>query len=229
MATENGNNVEVPPPPPNTDDLEKTYLVFPPWRWVLKKIDASASMKEVDDALALPSAKLAAEVSAAATPAQSTPATRRRRQKQKDPNSPSTLKVDFTDPTTGEFIFAVHGTSSAFEGLEDKDELVRTIQRCRCDNLVLSPPSILINWDVTHEECLNVIGKDLPALQGNSNSVKVAVLKEPMGSQGKGIFFVKNAEEIHTVIDEHRERALQEPTFLDNLIGMKGRIPSWGE
>ena len=102
------------------------------------------------------------------------------------------------------------------------------MQRCRCDHLQLSPPSILINWDVTFEECANVVGESLPTLDTTKGPDIVAVLKEPMGSQGKGIYFVRNVDDIHKVISEQKQRALDEPNFLDFLIEAKGRIPSWG-
>lgn len=159
----------------------------------------------------------------------STPATRRRRNASKKFKGPATLQLEITNPSTGKIEYAVHGTSSALDGLEDKDELVRTLQRCRCDHLNLSPPSILIGWDVSRDECLNVLGKDLPTLKENKSEHKYAVLKEPMGSAGKGIYFVETAEEIHKIIDEHRQRALTETNLLDNLIAVKGRIPSWGK
>jgi hypothetical protein len=235
MTNTNGNNDAVPPPPPSDawgsrEDEKVSYMVRHPWEWVMKTIQRSSDMSQIDSIADLPSAKLssaALEPMGANTPS-STPATRRKRQN-KRLNRPSTLKIEVTDVVTGALNYAVHGSSTAFDGLEDKDELVRTLQRCRCENLVLSPPSILINWDVTKEECLNVVGKDLPALENNSSENRVAVLKEPMGSQGKGIFFVRNAEEIHAIIDEQRERATAEPSFLDNLISDKGRIPSWGK
>ena len=110
---------------------------------------------------------------------------------------------------------AVHGTSSALDSLEDKDELVRTIQRCRCEHLKLSPPSVLINWDVSKDECKRVLGDSLPVLPGNTSSY--AVLKEPMGSRGEGVFFVKDAEEIHKIVTEHRQRAQKEPGFMGLL------------
>lgn len=133
---------------------------------------------------------------------------------------------------------AFHGTSEAFDGLDDKDEFVRTLKRCRCEHLELSPPSQLINWDVTKEECRNLVGDALPVLLGNdqakktnsdaSSAPRVAVLKEPMGSKGNGIFFVKDADEIHEIIEGNRKKAVDEPGFLDQLIAQKGRIPSWG-
>ena len=124
-----------------------------------------------------------------------------------------------------------HGTSEAFDGLEDKDEFVRTLQRCRCEHLELSPPSVLINWDVSAQECRNLVGDSMPALLGseNNNHTSIGVLKEPMGKSGAGVFFVHNAEEIHEIMERNRKRAVEEPGFLDDLIAQKGRIPSWGE
>jgi hypothetical protein len=158
-----------------------------------------------------------------------TPATRRRRNAARKFKGPATLKIEIVNSSTGLLEYAAHGTSAALEGMEDKDELVRTLQRCRCDNLNLSPPAVLISWDVSADECVNVVGKNLPMLSENKDEKKYAVLKEPMGSQGKGIYFVSSAEEIHKIIDEHRLRALKEPDLLDNLIAIKGRIPSWGK
>ena len=76
-----------------------------------------------------------------------------------------------------------------------------------------------------------MVGDSLPCLkeenQIDSTSKRIAVLKEPMGSRGTGVFFVRDADEIHSIIDEHRQRAVSENGFLDNLIDKKGRIPSW--
>lgn len=199
------------------------FFVRHPWQWVMKEI-ASESMIEAVNATDLPSANLPAD---APTFTPSTPATRRRREAKKF-KGPSTLKLEISDPDTKSVFFAVHGSSSALDGLEDKDELVRTLQRCRCDNLNLSPPARLLSWDVTHDECIKIIGNDWPVLEENTCEKKYAVLKEPMGSQGKGIFFVLTLEEIHKIVDEHRQRAINESGFLDNLISVKGRIPSWG-
>jgi hypothetical protein len=146
----------------------------------------------------------------------------------------TTLNLEVTSAKTDEILLAVHGTSPAFNGLEDKDELVRTIQRCRCEHLALTPPSVLINWDVSREECLNVIGPRLPTLDPNAPDATddgniVAVLKEPLGSQGEGVFFVNSIDQIHSQIESNRQRAQEEPGFLDDLIARKGRIPSWGK
>jgi hypothetical protein len=76
-----------------------------------------------------------------------------------------------------------------------------------------------------------LVGDSLPTLSEinptASTSIRIAVLKEPMGSRGTGVFFVRDADEIHTIIEEHRQRAISEDGFLDNLIAQKGRIPSW--
>jgi hypothetical protein len=161
---------------------------------------------------------------------------------------------------------AFHGNSEAFDGLEDKDEFVRTLQHCRVEHLELSPPSRLISWDVTKEECRNIVGESLPVLTSNNDNnntnntseatrndtadnntndnngeecttttttiqpstIRMAVLKEPMGSKGTGVFFVKNADEIHEIIEQNRKKAVEEPGFLDRLIEQKGRIPKFG-
>ena len=227
---ESDNGIGIPPPPPlldvwnGGDNTTVHYFVRHPWQWVMRSLPTTHMVESVNTD-GLPSANLPPGVPAI-TPA--TPATRRRREARKF-KGPSTVKLEITDTETKKIVFAVHGSSPALDGLEDKDELVRTLQRCRCDHLNLSPPAVLLSWDVTHEECLNVLGKSLPVLNGNDGRTKYAVLKEPMGSQGKGIFFVTNAEEIHKIIDEHRQRALNENGFLDNLIAVKGRIPSWGK
>jgi hypothetical protein len=210
---------------------EVFYTVTGPWQWVMEKItDSAENIHNVEQPADLPTAKIAAAVAAdpnAATP--STPSARRRR-RNKAPGL-ITLRLEIPD-ANGEIIEAVHASSEAFDGLEDKDELVRTLQRCRCEHLELSPPSRLLNWDVTKEECMNLVGDSLPGLLENADDPgvePVAVLKEPMGSSGTGIFFVKNATEIHDIIEEHRKRAVDDPEFLDNLIAAKGRIPSWGK
>ncbi|KAG7362726.1 tubulin-tyrosine ligase family protein [Nitzschia inconspicua] len=120
-----------------------------------------------------------------------------------------------------------HATSEAFDGLEDKDEFVRTLQRCRCEHLELSPPSVLINWDASAQECKNLVGESMPTLLGNEATSSIGVLKEPMGKSGAGVFFVHDAEEIHQLMDRNRKRAVEEPGLLDELIAEKGRIPSW--
>lgn len=240
MASNSTGIGENPLPPPiprvweKNDDVDVHYIIRDKWKWVMDVVAEGCGMTEVEKASDLPTAKQAKllETSSSVIATPTKPARRRQKSARLKEFIPSTLKIEVSNVRTGEIEFAAHGTSSAFDGLEDKDELCRTIQRCRCDQLHLSPPSILINWDVTQEECLNVVGKDLPVLdeqKQGENEQTYAVLKEPIGSEGKGIYFVKTVEEIHKTINEHRQRALQEPEFLDDLIAKKGRIPSWGK
>ena len=218
------------------------YTVKDPWQWVVSAI-ATDNMAELEKLTDLPSAKKIAEDGASngeepgtAAPPASVPlnfrasSTRRRQRlaKERRAGVPATLRLEKINASTGEIEIAVHGSSAALDSLEDKDELVRTIQRCRCEHLNISPPSVLISWDVSEDECKRVLGDSLPVLPANRDSA-YAVLKEPMGSRGEGVFFVKDAGEIHKIIQEHRQRAQQEPGFLDQLIAAKGRIPSWGK
>lgn len=220
-----------PPPPPAAPAIDALAppnsvicTVHEPWQWILE-----AAFKEgnnltiVDDVSELPTASQ----SIAAETDPSPPATPSGRRRFKKPASACPLRVEVKDGD-GRLIRAAHANSEAFDGLEDKDELFRTLQRCRCEHLELSPPSRLVNWDVTKQECENVVGKEMPTLLGNKGTPEtIAVLKEPMGSRGTGIFFVRTAEEIHNIIDEHKKEAMAKPNFLDDLIASKGRIPSW--
>jgi hypothetical protein len=228
--TDEYNGDELPPPPPvdiwGGKDMSVHYVVRHPWQWIMTSI-RNDNMVEVTSVADLPSQLKAANEDPALQEA--TPKTRRqRRATQRNRKIPSTLKIEVCD-ANGDVLFAAHGSSAALDGLEDKDELVRTMSRCRCEDKQISPPSILINWDCTQDECSNLLGKELPSLAGNALETKFAVLKEPMGSQGKGIFFVRTAEEIHKIVEEQQQRALKEPGFLDDLIAAKGRIPSWGK
>lgn len=195
----------------------------------------------VDAARDLPSGKLAsvAKLATASHPNNSR-TFRRRNQKNNTATTDTncTLRVEIISNTNTQkdnsrpwILRAFHCTSQAFDGLDDKDELARTLKRCRCEDMDISPPSQLINWDVTKEECKNLVGDSLPSLLDETEiapaSTRIAVLKEPMGSRGTGVFFVRDADEIHTIIEEHRQRAVSEDGFLDNLIAQKGRIPSW--
>lgn len=215
-----------PPSPPAVDVLAAPYTVvctvLDTWRWLLEAaLKDGPSLTIVDSVTDLPTAGLLeSEASPPPTPSN-------RRKKKKNPNTCS-LRVEIKAPD-GAVFRAAHGNSEAFDGLEDKDEFVRTLQRCRCEHLELSPPSRLVNWDVTKEECKNVVGSEMPKLLSNEAEEIYAVLKEPMGSRGIGIFFVRNAEEIHEIIDQHKKAAMAKPNFLDDLIACKGRIPSWGK
>lgn len=219
-------------PSSNDADAQYYYTVRSPWQWVLTSI-ATDAMKEIEKSADLPSAKIIAQNGAnggqedeGLPPSRSASQRRRQRQaKERRAGIPATLRLEKLNGKTGAIEMAVHGSSAALDSLEDKDELVRAIQRCRCEHLNLSPPSVLITWDASKDEVKRVLGDSLPALPGHFG--KYAVLKEPMGSRGEGIFFVKDAEEIHKIVTEHRKRAQKEPGFLDKLISAKGRIPSW--
>lgn len=138
----------------------------------------------------------------------------------------STVRFDVVD-ADGKLLDACHGSSSALDGLEDKDELVRTFQRCRADQFGLAPPSSLIRWDVTLSECQTMLQDKLPALESNPKH-PICVLKEPISSRGDGIYFVKSVEEIYTIVERHRKQAQQEGSdFLDTVMAQKGRIPAW--
>lgn len=223
-----------PPPPPPTSP-QKDVLTAPnkvvccvaeQWQWLLQgALKESTGFLIAGDVSGLPTAALVGESQGDAAPTAATPSRRRR----KKLASACPLRIEVIDEE-GRLICASHASSEAFDGLEDKDEMFRTLQRCRCDHLELSPPSRLINWDVTKDECHNVVGEKMPTLAGNTGTKEtVAVLKEPMGSQGQGIYFVRNAQEIHEIIDEHKKEAMARPNFLDELIASKGRIPSWGK
>jgi len=224
----------MPPFHPSSNDAEAQYLytVRSPWQWVLTAISTDG-MKEIEKSADLPSAKIIAQNGANGAqgdegqpPSRSASVRRRQRQaKERRAGIPSTLRLEKLNGKTGAIEMAVHGTSAALDSLEDKDELVRAIQRCRCEHLNLSPPAVLISWDASKDEVKRVLGDSLPALPGHSGNY--AVLKEPMGSRGEGVFFVKDAGEIHKIVTEHRQRAQKEPGFLDTLISAKGRIPSW--
>lgn len=90
-----------------------------------------------------------------------------------------------------------HGTSSAMDGLADKDEFVRTLKRYHCE--YLSPPTILIDWDASETFCRTVrfptllpelksssssstiMPNELIAANHNNDKHIVAVLKTPLG------------------------------------------------
>eukprot|EP00934_Nitzschia_sp_Nitz4_P001850 Nitzschia sp. Nitz4//scaffold38_size140716//129009//130408//NITZ4_003175-RA/size140716-processed-gene-0.53-mRNA-1//1//CDS//3329550162//1850//frame0 len=195
------------------------------YKWLLEEaLENRENVVFVENVTDLPSAQIFQE-SVDEIPA--TPTSSRRRSRKKPVNN-SPLRLEVQDPNN-EILLAIHASSEAFDGIVDKDELVRTLQRCRADHLEISPPSRLVNWDVTKEECMNVVGSEMPTLLGTKakGAEHVAVLKEPMGSRGTGIFFVRNAEEIHSIVEEHRKAAVEDPNFLTDLIALKGRIPSW--
>jgi len=232
--------------PLHSQDSHIFISVHEPWKWVLEDVctrnsGGLATITRVATAQDLPSGKLASVATlAVASHPNKTRTGRRRNQKSNTAltDEHCTLLVEIISNTNTHreksrpwILKAFHCISQAFDGLDDKDELARTLKRCRCEDLNISPPSQLINWDVTKEECKNLVGASLPRLKeetpSDSTSTRIAVLKEPMGSRGTGVFFVRDADEIHTIIEQHRQRAVSETGFLDKLISQKGRIPSW--
>jgi len=232
--------------PLHSQDSHIFLSVREPWKWVMNDVCTGNSgglstVTRVDNAHDLPSGKLASvAIHATASHPNNARTGRRRSQKNNtattDVNCTMRVEIVSNSNTHNEIsrpwiLKAFHCTSQAFDSLDDKDELARTLRRCRCEQLAISPPSQLINWDVTKEECKNLVGNSLPCLleedRNTSTSTRIAVLKEPMGSRGTGVFFVRDADEIHSIIEDHRQRAVSEDGFLDNLISQKGRIPSW--
>jgi len=219
------------------------YTINGPWQWVMERVgDESKSsigyaMEERTHRSDLPSTTLLPP----RTTAVATPSRRSRANKKKTRTSTMSLDVISTTTTTtkngdnkaGEGDGVVlksshHGISAALDGLEDKDELVRTLQRCRIDHLGYAPPSQLIRWDITLSECQKMI-TELPLLQtqdtNTDNSTSFAVLKEPLSSQGKGIHFVSSTQEIYSIMENHRKNSSSD--YLDEVIETKGRIPCW--
>jgi hypothetical protein len=177
-------------------------------------------MVYVDVPKNLPSGSLTQKITVTATPN----TVRRRAAVVKKGPTPCTLKLELVKHQ--KLLQALHGTSAALDGLDDKDELVRTMQRCRCEHLNIGPPSILIKWDISRTELGNYVPQ-LPVLPGNE-SHNMAVLKAPMGSRGDGIYFCESADDAFTHIERHRQQALAEPDFLENIMDQKGRMPAWG-
>jgi hypothetical protein len=206
-----------PPAPPALTADHLNYTIRSPWNWVMKVVAQTAGgMTEKATHHELVSCSILQ------THVDETP----RRRKQRAVPAPCTLRLELIDYNGKCMSPAYYGISCALDGLEDKDELVRTIQRCRAEHLEFSPPSVLIKWDVQENECHNILN-ELPVLSEVTS--KFAVLKEPMGSRGEGIYFVQSVEEMYQIIKEHRDRALHEgDDFLDSVMAQKGRIPSWG-
>lgn len=123
----------------------------------------------------------------------------------------------------------VIGTSACLEGLSDKDLFASTMMKHNANFSI--PPTLLIDWDVSEEDCRNI---QFPICDGgktanNEQEEIVAVLKTPLGSRGEGVFFVSTHEEIVDRVQDNYRRAVAEKngTFLKDLLASKGRIPSW--
>ena len=150
--------------PLNSQDSHIFISVREPWKWVIEDICVRnrgylSTVTRVETAQDLPSGKLAS-VAALAASSHSTTTRSSRRRNQKG-NSVTTdarciLRLEivsntktYRDDSRPWVLKAFHCTSQAFDGLDDKDELARTLRRCRCEDLGISPHSQLINWDVT--------------------------------------------------------------------------------
>jgi len=235
-------NSNPPSPPPSSRAIKFQYAASSPWAWVMKYVADLSPTNDIDSMMELesPSKMTSCKILQTEASVINTPSTSRHRRKKfpstkapsSEPQLSTVISLDVLEANTSKFIFAAHGTSFAFDGVDDKDELVRTLQRCRCDHLNISPPSLLLRWDLTREECTNLVGDTLPILPGNTKNV--AVLKEPFGASGRGIHFVSSHEDIYNIIESHRKKndtAASDETglsVLDKIIAQKGRIPFWG-
>lgn len=150
--------------PLHSQDSHIFISVREPWKWVLEDIctrnnGGMSIITRVDSAQDLPSGKLASVATlAAASHPNNSRTSRRRNQKNNIATTDAncTLRVEIISNTNMHndnsrpwILRAFHCTSQAFDGLDDKDELARTLKRCRCEDMEISPSSQLINWDVT--------------------------------------------------------------------------------
>ena len=100
-------------------------------------------------------------------------------------------------PATANFVFSnrlVLGDSFVLEKLEDKDLFVTTMNKYSKDKI---PQSSLVPYD-THL-CLEKDLLELPSIP--------AVLKQPLGCCGHGVYFVSTVEEVLSKVEGNYERA----------------------
>ncbi len=150
--------------PLHSQDNHIFITVREPWKWIMEDVCTKnngglTTMTPVDAAHDLPSGKLASVTgTVAARHPKDSRTSRRRNQKNNTAATEAncTLRVEIISNTKTRndnfrpwVLRAFHCTSQAFDGLDDKDELARTLKRCRCEDMEISPPSQLINWDVT--------------------------------------------------------------------------------
>lgn len=143
--------------PLQSQDNHIFVSVREPWKWAIEEVCNSGNYETittVDDSHDLPSGKFAA-LAAIARASNTSNTNRGRRRQQKNSTTSDThctMKIEVVsnnNNNTGQMTLkAFHGTSQAFDGLDDKDELARTLRRCRCEHMDISPPSQLINWYV---------------------------------------------------------------------------------
>ena len=161
-----------------------------PWKWVMEDVCSQNSgglstITRVDTAQDLPSGKLAplAALAVASNPNKNTGRRRHQKNNTATTDAHCTLRVEIVSNANTNnnksrqlIVTAFHCTSQAFDGLDDKDELARTLKRCRCEDLDLSPPSQLINWDVTKVRQTmrnDMIGCDYFFEEGFENNFKL--------------------------------------------------------
>mmetsp|Transcript_7526 Transcript_7526/g.11483 ORF Transcript_7526/g.11483 Transcript_7526/m.11483 type:complete len:425 (+) Transcript_7526:114-1388(+) len=212
--------------------LSIEYVAHSPWKWVMERVQEDinnsekpkngntttiTNMKEVASRDDLPSAELLKKLS------EGIPSYKKKKLRN------FTFLLDVVQTTDKAIHCCYHGISGALDGLEDKDELVRTFQRCRIEHLEYTPPSLLLRWDTTLQECQLIVKDQLPMLQqntnenGNSSTTPFAVLKEPLSTKGEGIHFVRNVQEIYDILEQHKNN----DDALTEMMDIKGRIPSW--
>jgi len=106
-------------------------------------------------------------------------------------------------------------STGAFKGLGDKDLLWERFDAAGIARKYL-PASTLLPWD-TEEVTLPDTNDDL------------FVLKAPLGCQGEGVHFFKGKCQgpVSKLIRRDAERAKAEKGFLESLLKIKGRLPSW--
>ena len=121
-------------------------------------------------------------------------------------------------PSTANFVFyggkrLVLGDSLLLEGLEDKDVFAYTMNKYAMDKI---PYTLLLPYDA------HLNAKEQVKLPSTP-----AVLKQPLGCCGEGVFFVYSTEDVLKKVAEDYERATKEKGFLEEIMRSKQRIPMW--
>eukprot|EP00943_MAST-04B_sp_MAST-4B-sp1_P006992 g6992.t1 len=129
-------------------------------------------------------------------------------------------------PSTANFVFhsstlrkrrIVLGDSLVLEGLEDKDVFVSTMSNYAKYKI---PQSILIPFDLHLSKQNN--NKNKTMLDNVLTLPTVpAVLKQPLGCCGHGVFFVSTVEEILEKVETNYKNAHAEKGFLDMIMKTK--------
>ncbi len=85
---------------------------------------------------------------------------------------------------------------------------------------------MLSKWHSTEPRQPSMDSKIKTNLLGLCNGV--AVLKEPMGSSGEGIYFCQTIQQVYQQMERHKNLASEDGDYLDNIMNIKGRMPAWG-